>query len=63
MRRALDELVVEGVATTAPFHREVMRDPAFLAGEYDTGFAEKIVARLVEEAKREARPAESGPAA
>jgi acetyl-CoA carboxylase biotin carboxylase subunit len=63
MRRALDELVVEGIATTVPFHREVMRDPDFLSGAYDTGFAEKIVALLVEEAKHEARPAESGPAA
>lgn len=28
-RRALDELVVEGVATVVPFHRRVLRDPAF----------------------------------
>jgi acetyl-CoA carboxylase biotin carboxylase subunit len=63
MRRALDELVVEGVATTVPFHRAVMDDPAFLAGEYDTGLAEGVVARLVEDAKREAATSESGPAA
>jgi acetyl-CoA carboxylase biotin carboxylase subunit len=63
MRRALDELLIEGVATTIPFHREVMRDPEFLAGEYDTGFAEKVVTRLVEQTKREPHPAESGPAA
>ncbi|MCL2423642.1 MAG: ATP-grasp domain-containing protein [Micrococcales bacterium] len=29
-RRALDELVVEGVATVAPFHRAVLADPAFV---------------------------------
>ncbi|WP_424189492.1 acetyl/propionyl/methylcrotonyl-CoA carboxylase subunit alpha [Actinokineospora sp. G85] len=29
-RRALDELVVEGMATVTPFHRAIVRDPAFL---------------------------------
>ncbi|GAB3909840.1 hypothetical protein GCM10029964_112270 [Kibdelosporangium lantanae] len=28
-RRALDELVVEGMATVVPFHRAIVRDPAF----------------------------------
>ena len=28
-RRALDELVVEGMPTVTPFHRKVVRDPAF----------------------------------
>ncbi|ONI85900.1 acetyl-/propionyl-CoA carboxylase subunit alpha [Actinosynnema sp. ALI-1.44] len=28
-RRALDELVVEGMATVLPFHRVIVRDPAF----------------------------------
>jgi acetyl-CoA/propionyl-CoA carboxylase biotin carboxyl carrier protein len=28
-RRALDEMVVEGMATVLPFHRVVVRDPAF----------------------------------
>ena len=28
-RRALDEFVVEGMATALPFHRAVVRDPAF----------------------------------
>ena len=28
-RRALDEIVVEGMATALPFHRMVVRDPAF----------------------------------
>ncbi len=28
-RRALDEFVVDGMATALPFHRAVMRDPAF----------------------------------
>ncbi|HEX4723474.1 MAG TPA: biotin carboxylase N-terminal domain-containing protein [Pseudonocardiaceae bacterium] len=36
-RRALDELVVEGMATVLPFHRAVVRDPAFVGDEH--GFA------------------------
>jgi acetyl-CoA/propionyl-CoA carboxylase biotin carboxyl carrier protein len=32
-RRALDEMVVEGMATVLPFHRAIVRDPAFTAEE------------------------------
>jgi len=35
-RRALDEMVVEGMATVLPFHRAVVRDPAFVGD--DNGF-------------------------
>jgi acetyl-CoA carboxylase biotin carboxylase subunit len=35
MARALDELVVVGVDTSAPFHRRAMRDPDFQAGRLD----------------------------
>jgi acetyl-CoA carboxylase, biotin carboxylase subunit len=41
MRRALDELVVEGVQTTAPLHRRVFRDPDFIAGRVDTTWVER----------------------
>jgi acetyl-CoA/propionyl-CoA carboxylase biotin carboxyl carrier protein len=30
-RRALDEMVVDGMATALPFHRKVLRDPAFIS--------------------------------
>ncbi|MEO6090776.1 MAG: acetyl/propionyl/methylcrotonyl-CoA carboxylase subunit alpha [Umezawaea sp.] len=32
-RRALDEMVVDGMATVLPFHRAILRDPAFTAEE------------------------------
>ena len=32
-RRALDEMVVAGMATVLPFHRAVVRDPAFVGDE------------------------------
>jgi acetyl-CoA/propionyl-CoA carboxylase biotin carboxyl carrier protein len=36
--RALDELVVEGMATALPFHRAVVRDPAFAPEDAGTPF-------------------------
>ena len=40
MRRALDELVIEGVRTTAPFHKMMMEHEAFLSGNFDTQFVD-----------------------
>jgi acetyl/propionyl-CoA carboxylase alpha subunit len=40
MRRALDELAVVGVPTSQPFHRRVMDEPDFAAGDYDNGYVE-----------------------
>jgi acetyl-CoA/propionyl-CoA carboxylase biotin carboxyl carrier protein len=34
-RRALDEMVVEGMATVLPFHRAIVRDSAFLKEPFD----------------------------
>ena len=33
-RRALDEMVIEGMATALPFHRLVVRDPAFTSAPF-----------------------------
>ncbi|GIV30940.1 MAG: acetyl-CoA carboxylase biotin carboxylase subunit [Saprospiraceae bacterium] len=38
MERALEEFIVEGVKTTIPFHKKLMRDPNFRAGNFHTGF-------------------------
>lgn len=40
MKRALDEFVIEGVKTTIPFHRQLMDDPDYVAGNYTTKFME-----------------------
>jgi acetyl-CoA carboxylase biotin carboxylase subunit len=45
MRRALAEYRVVGVKTTLPFFQRVLRDPRFLAGEFDTSFIEAGFAR------------------
>ena len=41
MRVALDEFVVEGIATTIPMHRKLIQEPRFLAGEVHTRFVEE----------------------
>jgi len=38
MRRALDEYQVRGIETNLAFHRRCLRQAAFCAGDYDTGF-------------------------
>jgi acetyl-CoA carboxylase biotin carboxylase subunit len=38
MERALEEFIVEGVKTTIPFHKKLMKDPNFRAGNFHTGF-------------------------
>ncbi|WP_153558948.1 acetyl-CoA carboxylase biotin carboxylase subunit [Roseimaritima sediminicola] len=41
MRRALRELQVEGIATTAGFHDRVLQHPDFQDGNFDTTFVER----------------------
>ncbi|MCQ2974566.1 MAG: acetyl-CoA carboxylase biotin carboxylase subunit [Bacteroidales bacterium] len=48
MRRALFELVVEGVKTTAPFHLQLMNDEHFRDGEYTTKFMEDFEIKMPE---------------
>ncbi len=43
MKRALDEFVIEGVKTTIPFHRQLMDNPNYVAGNYTTKFMEDFV--------------------
>jgi len=38
MKRALDEFVIEGIETTIPFHQQLMDNPKFRAGDFDTRF-------------------------
>ena len=48
MRWALDEYIVEGIRSTVPFHRKVLRDPEFLSGDLDTGFIERFLERTAD---------------
>ncbi len=41
MKRALEEVVIEGVKTTVPFHLWMMDNPDFIAGKIDTKYLER----------------------
>jgi acetyl-CoA carboxylase biotin carboxylase subunit len=43
MRRALDELVIEGIETTIPLHKKIMRNPDFISGNVDTTWVERVL--------------------
>jgi acetyl-CoA carboxylase biotin carboxylase subunit len=42
MKCALDEIVIEGVATTIPFHRRIMSNPRYIQGDISTNFIEEM---------------------
>ncbi|MBI4436961.1 MAG: acetyl-CoA carboxylase biotin carboxylase subunit [Candidatus Omnitrophica bacterium] len=48
MKRALDEFMIEPIKTTIPFHRKILRHPAFLKGEFYTDFVEKLLGETSE---------------
>jgi len=48
MERSLDELVVDGIPTSAPFHREVLRDEVFRRGEATTHFLDEHIGQISE---------------
>jgi acetyl-CoA carboxylase biotin carboxylase subunit len=45
MKRALRECMIEGVATTIPFHLRLLDDPAFIRHQVSTSFAERWLAQ------------------
>lgn len=49
MERALDEFIVEGVKTTIPIHKQLMRDEKFRSGKYATNFLESFELKPEEE--------------
>jgi acetyl-CoA carboxylase biotin carboxylase subunit len=42
MRRALGEMVIEGVKTTIPLHQRILRTAEFQRGEVYTSFLETV---------------------
>jgi acetyl-CoA carboxylase, biotin carboxylase subunit len=43
LRRALDEFVIVGIDTTLPLHRRLVREPAFIDGDYDIHWLERYL--------------------
>jgi acetyl-CoA carboxylase, biotin carboxylase subunit len=53
MQRALEMFIVEGIYTTIPLHRRILADPEFQAGNIDTKYVERLLARINEERAEE----------
>ena len=51
MRRSLEELVIEGYPTNSSLAHLIMHDGAFVRGEYDTGYLDQNLDRLLELAR------------
>ncbi|MEC4004184.1 acetyl-CoA carboxylase biotin carboxylase subunit [Flavobacterium sp. SUN052] len=49
MKRALDEFYIEGIKTTIPFHRQLMDEPEYVAGNYTTAFMDTFKMKEIEE--------------
>jgi acetyl-CoA carboxylase, biotin carboxylase subunit len=43
MRRALSEYLITGIKTTIPFQLQIMQNPDFILGDFDTSFVEKMI--------------------
>lgn len=41
MHQALSETVIEGIKTTIPFHKTMMKNPDFIKGEFDTKYLDR----------------------
>ncbi len=48
-RRALDFFVVEGIRTTVPLHKRILKDERFRNGDFSTRFMEDFFARMAED--------------
>jgi acetyl-CoA carboxylase biotin carboxylase subunit len=42
MKRALEEMVIEGIPTTIPFHKKIINNTKFIAGDISTHFIEEM---------------------
>jgi acetyl-CoA carboxylase, biotin carboxylase subunit len=45
MERALSQFIVQGIDTSIPMHQEIFADSEFRAGDFDTKFMERFLAR------------------
>ncbi|MGD0735427.1 MAG: acetyl-CoA carboxylase biotin carboxylase subunit [Terracidiphilus sp.] len=48
MQRALGQFVVQGIETSISLHEKIFADAGFRAGEFDTGFMERFLAKKAE---------------
>jgi acetyl-CoA carboxylase biotin carboxylase subunit len=48
MERALSQFVVQGIETSISLHQEILQDPGYRAGDFDTSFMERFLAARAE---------------
>ena len=63
MEMALDEMIIEGIKTTIPFHRLALQHPRFKAGDIDTHFVEELLKQPLVHGLSATTAAEATPAA
>jgi len=54
MERALEFFVIEGIHTSIPLHRRIIKDPDFRAGTFSTRFMERFQEKSLEAASESA---------
>jgi acetyl-CoA carboxylase, biotin carboxylase subunit len=54
MHRALEMFIVEGIHTTIPLHRRILENEDFKAGNIDTKFLDRLLAKAQQEPSQEA---------
>ncbi|NLL64358.1 MAG: ATP-grasp domain-containing protein, partial [Clostridiaceae bacterium] len=47
MRRVLTEFLIDGVKTNIDFHLAILRDPDFIAGDYDIGYLNRKLPQMI----------------
>ena len=47
LARALNEYAIEGIRTSLPFFRAVVRDEEFQRGDFDTGFIDRFLSHAM----------------
>jgi acetyl-CoA carboxylase, biotin carboxylase subunit len=62
MEMALDEMIIEGIKTTIPFHRLALQHPRFRAGDLDTHFVELLLQQPPSPGATSSGPAKPAPA-
>jgi biotin carboxylase len=43
MRRSLEFMVIEGIHTNIPLHRQIVNDPDFMRGNIHTGLLDRLL--------------------
>ena len=43
MSSALDECVIEGIKTTIPLHKKILKNDNFIRGNFDTNFLNTLI--------------------